>query len=322
MEKVRWGVLGTAGIARTMTIPAMQQAENCSLYAIAGRNPQKAREFQQAFGFEKAYEGFDALLADPKVEAVYVPLPNDLHHDCVIRALNAGKHVLCEKPLALNEQQAEEMFRAAESNGVFLMEAFAYLHSPLIAAVKRELESGVIGEIRYFASAFLGGLPRVNNYRWVKSAGGGAAYDLGCYPVSLALWLLGREPDEIRAAAQFSDQGIDMFTSMMFMYGHGLIANLDCGMLSGTPRLDRLHLLGTHGEIYSPVQFNQCGEIPYTVVSDGQAETKVISVPNNYRLEVEQLGRCVRGEAKPLISREFSLIAARTMDRVLREIGY
>ncbi len=322
MENIRWGVLGTSGIARSQTIPAMRQAENCDLYAIAGRNPEKVRAFQDEFGFEKAYTGFDALLADPDVEAVYVPLPNDLHREWVIRALNAGKHVLCEKPLALSEKQAEEMFRAAAANHVYLMEAFAYLHSPLMAAVKRELDAGTIGEIRYLASAFLGGQPRKNNYRWLKSAGGGAAYDLGCYPLSLALWLLGREPENIHAAAKFSEQGVDVFTSMMLLYDTGLVANLDCGMLADAPRLDRFHILGTRGEIHSPMEFNQCGEIPYTVVRDGQAETRIESVPNNYRLEVEQLGRCVRGEAEPLVTREFSLSVARMLDRVLAGIGY
>ena len=137
MKNVRWGVLGTAGIARSQTIPAMQQAENCDLCAIAGRDPEKARSFQEEFGFEKVYTDYDVLLADPDVEAVYIPLPNDLHYEWVLRALNAGKHVLCEKPLALSEAQEDEMFRTAEANNVYLMEAFAYLHSPLIAAVKR-----------------------------------------------------------------------------------------------------------------------------------------------------------------------------------------
>ena len=322
MKNVRWGILGTAGIARSQTIPAMQQAENCDLCAIAVRDPEKARSFQEEFGFEKVYTDYDVLLADPDVEAVYIPLPNDLHYEWVLRALNAGKHVLCEKPLALSEAQEDEMFRTAEANNVYLMEAFAYLHSPLIAAVKRELEAGTIGEVRYLASAFLGGLPRKGDYRWRKSAGGGAAYDLCCYPIGLALWLLGREPDRVRAMAQFSDQGVDLFTSVMFQYKDGLVASLDGGMLENAPRMDRFHILGTWGEIYSPVQFNQCGEIPYTVVRDGKEETKNVLVPNNYRLELEQLSRCVRREEKPMVTRSFSMSVARTLDKVLREIGY
>ena len=322
MEKVKWGVLGTAGIARGQTIPAMQQAGNCVLYAIAGRNYGKAQLFQADFGFEKAYGSFDELLNDPQVEAVYIPLPNDLHREWVIRALKAKKHVLCEKPLALNEAHAEEMFRTAEENDVYLMEAYAYLHNPLITAVKHELDTGIIGDIRYLESAFIGGLPKQGDYRWRREAGGGAAYDLGCYALTMALWMLGKEPQNVRASAQYCGQEVDMFTNVLLTFEDGVIANLDCGMLSGTRRLDRFRVLGTRGEIWSPVEFNQSGEIPYTVVHDGKAETKVVSVPNNYMLEIEQLGRCVRGKEAPHITPAFSLMAARTMDRILKDIGF
>ncbi len=125
MRKIRWGVLGTAGIARSCTIPGMLLAENCEPYAIAGRDPEKAEQFRTEFGFAKAYRGYEELLADPAVEAVYVPLPNTLHCEWVIRAARAGKHILCEKPLAPDAKQAEEMFAAARENGVWLMEAFA-----------------------------------------------------------------------------------------------------------------------------------------------------------------------------------------------------
>ena len=322
MNKVRWGVLGTAGIARSTTIPAMRQADNCVLYAIAGRSVDKARDFQTQFGFEKAFDSYDALLADPAVEAVYVPLPNDLHREWVIRAVRAGKHVLCEKPLALSAAQAEEMFDEAEKNGVCLMEAYAYQHSPIVAALKRELDNGAIGEVRYMESAFLGGMPKPADYRWRKEAGGGAVYDLGCYAVSMALRMLGSEPKEVQAAARFCDRGVDLFASMIMTWEGGATANLYCGMLKDTHRLDRFHILGTKGDLWSPVAFNQAGEIPYTVVHDGVTETKTVSCPNNYRLEVEQLGRCIREGEKPLVTREFSLMAARTLDRVLAGLGY
>lgn len=322
MKKVQWGVLGTADIARGATIPGMLQAESCSLYAIAGRNPEKARAWQETFGFEKSYGSYDKLLADPAVEAVYIPLPNNLHCEWSIRALQAGKHVLCEKPLAMNEEQVVRMFQAAEENHVFLMEAFAYLHSPFVAAVKKELESGAVGEIRYVESGFIGGLRPDTDIRLQRETGGGAMYDLGCYPLSMVLWMLGREPEEIKATAQFSPRGVDLFTTVLLLYQNGPVAALDCGMLADAGRLDRFHILGTEGEIFSPVQFNQAGEIPYTVVRNGKAETKTVLCPHNYSLEVEQLSRCVRGEAVPHIPRDFSRMTARVMDRILAEIGW
>ncbi|MBR4538185.1 MAG: Gfo/Idh/MocA family oxidoreductase [Clostridia bacterium] len=320
MNSIKWGVLGTADIARGQTIPAMKKAVNCDLYAIAGRGLEKARQFQQEFGFEKAYGSYEALLNDPNVEAVYIPLPNDLHCEWAIRALNAKKHVLCEKPLAVSKAQEESMFRAAEENGVHLMEAFAYLHSPIIAAIKGELAS--IGEIRYLESAFITPRRPDTDIRLRRETYGGALYDLGCYSLSMALWMMGREPESVRASAQFSQKHIDLYTSALLLYENGAVAKLDCGMLLPDGRLDRLHIYATQGEIHSPVQFNQSGEIPYTVIRDGKRETKTVSAPNNYQLEIEQLGRCVRNGETPHVTKTFSLRCAAVMDRILSEIGY
>ncbi len=322
MKKVKWGVLGTADIARGQTIPGMQLAEHCELYAIAGRKIEKARDYQQAFGFQKAYGSYDELLNDPEVEAVYIPLPNDLHCEWSVKALKAKKHVLCEKPLAVSEAQAEEMFRTAEENGVLLMEAFAYLHSPFVQAVKAELDAGTIGDIRYFESAFITGRRPDTDIRLRKETYGGALYDLGCYAISMAMWMLGKEPDTIRATAQFSEKQIDLFTSALLLYGNGAVANLDCGMLLPTGRLDRFHIHGTLGEIVSPVEFNQCGEIPYTIIRNGVSETKTVTAPNNYALEAEQLSRCILFGEQPHVSKAFSLLTARVTDRILKEIGY
>ena len=322
MRKVRWGVMGTADIARGQTIPGMQQAEHCELYAIAGRKIEKAESYREQFGFRKAYGSYDELLADPEVEAVYIPLPNDIHCEWSIKALKAKKHVLVEKPMAVSEAQVKEMFRAAEENGVLLMEAFAYLHSPFVKAVKAELDAGTIGDIRYFESAFITGRRPDTDIRLRRETCGGALYDLGCYPVSMAMWMLGKEPDEVRASAQFSEKKIDLFTSALLLYDSGPVANLDCGMLLPEGRLDRFRIHGTLGTIVSPVEFNQCGEIPYTVIRNGVKETKTVTAPNNYALESEQLSLCVLGEAKPHVSREFSLLTARVTDRILQAIGY
>ena len=185
MRKIKWGVMGTAFICERSTFPGMLQAENCEMYAIAGRNMEKAERFKETYGFQKAYGSYEKLLADPKVEAVYIPLPNTMHYEWTIRALKSGKHVLCEKPLAPTEAQAEEMFKAAEENHVYLMEAFAYQHSPYIAAVRKEIENGTIGDVRYMESAYITSdydpIPRkkfpdkpalVVELKWDKSAKG------------------------------------------------------------------------------------------------------------------------------------------------------
>ncbi len=214
------------------------------------------------------------------------------------------------------------MFKAAEENGVLLMEAFAYLHSPFVKAVRQELESGAIGEIRYLESAFITPRRPDTDIRLGRETFGGAMYDLGCYPLSMALWMMGRDPEYVGACAQFSEKKIDLFTSALLVYDTGAIARLDCGMLLPRGRLDGLRICGTKGEIHSPVQYNQAGEIPYTLLINGKAETKTVSAPNNYLLEIEQMGRCVRTGEDPHVSKAFSLRCAAVTDAILAQAGY
>ncbi len=325
MKMVKWGVLGTADIARGQTIPALQMAENAELYAIAGRDLEKAKQFQKDFGFEKAYGSYEELLADPEIQAVYVPLPNHLHCEWVIKALNAKKNVLCEKPLSVTEEKEEEMFEAADANGVLLMEGFAYLHSPFMSAVKAEIDSGAIGDIKYFESAFHISERKPTDIRLQRETCGGATYDLGCYTTSMVLWMLGKEPDKVQAVSRFTEKHIDLVTSMLMSYEGGPDVFMDCGMeLSndGGWRIDRFRIQGTRGNIVSPVEFNQPGEITYTITSDGVTETKTVTAPNNYMMEMEQFGRCITDGETPHVTRDFSLMTIRTIERILKASGY
>ena len=324
MRRIKWGVLGTANIARGCTIPGMQLAENCELYAIAGRSLEKAEKFRAEFGFEKAYGSYEALLADPQVEAVYIPLPNTLHREWVIRAARAGKHILCEKPLAPTAEQAAEMQAVARENGVLLMEAFAYLHSPLTAALKTELEQGTIGEVRYLENAFITSDYDLSNIRMRRETLGGSVYDLGCYCISQAVWLLG-EPDEVRAVGDFSDQGVDHLATGLLRYTDGARVAFTCGMVLATGRdrrLDRLQIHGTKGVIRTDAEYNQAGRLSYQIAIGDTVVTRHVDAPQNYSLEVAQLGRCIADGEQPHVSAEFTLATARTMDRVLRAIGY
>ena len=324
MRKIKWGVLGTANIARGCTIPGMQLAENCERYAIAGRSLEKAEQFRAEFGFEKAYGSYEALLADPAVEAVYIPLPNTLHYEWVIKAAKAGKHILCEKPLAPSAKQAAEMQAAARENGTILMEAFAYLHSPLIAAIKAELDKGTIGAVRYLENAFVTSDYDLSNIRMRKETLGGSLYDLGCYCISQAIWLLG-EPESVCAVADFSDQGVDRLATGILRYANGARAAFTCGMALPTEqykRLDRLQIHGTKGVLRTDAEFNQAGHLSFQVVTDGQVVTRYIDVPQNYSLEVEQLGRCIAFGEQPHVSADFTLANARTLDKALAAIGY
>jgi len=326
MRKVKWGVMGTAKIAKRATIPSMQRAENCELFAIAGRSFEKAQAFQAEFGFQKAYGSYAELLDDPEVEAVYIPLPNDLHYEWTLKALKAKKHVLCEKPLAPTVAQMEEMMKTAEENGVVLMEAFAYLHTPFTKAIKAELDRGAIGEPLYMESAFITWSRSMADVRMHKDLFGGCAYDLGCYNTSQILWMLGEEPETVQAVATYSPEGVDLFTTGLLTFASGKTASFQCGFVLApedrSKRIDRFQIHGTKGFIKSEVEFNQTGELSYILSVDGKAETKTISVPENYGLEVEQLGRCITDGEQPYVPHSFTLMNGRVMEKVLASINY
>ena len=327
MRRIKWGVLGTAGIFEGRTGEGMRQAENCELYAIAGRNRDKAEDFKRRFGFEAAYDSYDALLADEKVEAVYIPLPNTLHSQWTIKALKAKKHVLCEKPIAPTEPEARAMFDCARENGVILMEAFAYQHSPYVAALKAELDAGTIGDVRFIEAAYFTSDYVPTNIRMRRDANGGCLYDLGVYPNSLILRLMGREPARVQAVATKAENGIDLCTTALFDYEGGAKGVLACGMVLATDRdreLARFQIHGTKGSI-EPIRFdfNAQGELSYRVATfDGRVNVKTVQVPQNYRLEVEQMGRCIADGEAPAVSEAFSLANARVIDRILGAIEY
>ena len=325
MKNVKWGVLGTAGIARGCTIPGMQLAENCELYAIAGRSLEKAEQFKAEFGFEIAYGDYDELLADAEIQAVYIPLPNELHYEWVMKAIAAGKNVLCEKPLAPTKKQAEELFAAAKAKGVILMEAFAYLHTPYVEAVKAEVDSGAIGDIKYIETAFLTSDYDISNIRMRRETYGGSLYDLGCYCTSMITWLLGKAPASVMAFAEFSDEKVDKFASALMIYEDGVRAAFSSGMILETEkdrRHDRLYINGTKGYIKSDVEYNQAGELSYRICVDGVEQVKTVSVPQNYSLEVTQLGKCITDGEKPHVSEAFSLMNLDILGRVLDTVGY
>ena len=324
MSKIKWGVLGTANIAKGCTIPGMKLVENCELYAIAGRSLEKAESFKETFGFAKAYAGYDELIADPDVQAVYIPLPNDLHLKWVKEALKAGKHVLCEKPLALNAAEAKDMFQTAEENGVYLMEAYAYLHSPYVVDLKKVISDGIIGDVDYIDTAFVTQGYK-ENFRLHKEMGGGAMYDLGCYCTTMILSLIDSEPERIKAIAEFTDLGVDSMTSAVIRFKNGARASFDAGMVLGInthSRYDRLYIHGSKGSIRSEVEYNREGDVTYRIFTDGRVTERKVSIPQNYALEIAQMCRCIEGKETPHITPAFSIKNAELIDGVLKAIGY
>lgn len=320
IKKIKWGVLGTAHIAETQTIPAMIKAENCQLYAIAGRNIEKAENFKKSFGFEKAYGSYDELLEDSTVQAVYIPLPNNMHKEWVIKAAKAGKHILCEKPLSGCESDVIEMINICNKENVLFMEAFAYLHSPLIPAIKKIMDSGEIGEIKMIESTFLT-KGYTDNIRIRRENLGGSLYDLGCYNVSLVLRLLDDIPEKVMAIGNFTSEKIDDLFMGYMEFSDGVRASLLAGMCAGT-RGDRFFVYGTKGMIEVPIPFNGEGNYKYYVCKGNIKGEISINIPNNYMLEIEQFGRAIMYGEKPFVDNDFSIKAARVNDMCLNAMGY
>lgn len=324
METVKWGILGTANIARWATIPGIKLAKNAELYAVAGRSLEKAKSFADEYGFKKYYGSYQEILADKDVQAIYIPLPNSLHKEWVTAALKAKKHVLCEKPLALNATEAQEMFATAKENGVNLMEAYAYLHSPYVKSLKDDIKSGIIGDVDFIDTAFVTQGYK-EDIRLYKELGGGALYDLGCYCSTMILSLIDSPVASVKAAAEFTDKGVDEIATGFVRFENGARASFNVGMILGkntNSRYDRLFIHGTKGSIKSDVEYNEAGKLSYKIFVGKKTIERKIKVPQNYSLEIEQLGNCILKGETPFVTPEFSIKNAKLLDAIFKEIGW
>lgn len=319
---VKWGVLGAARIAEKAVIPAIMQTENCSLEAIASRNPEKAGRFLSQFHAAKGYEAYTQLLSDPEVHAVYVPLPNALHKEWVINALLAGKHVLCEKPLGLNPQEVREMFDISRKADRILMEGFAYIHNPLIRQMRNIIQSGGIGEVRHLLSSFSFDLSgRKEDIRWSRALGGGAVYDLGCYLVHLARYLTEKEPTVVDAVATLHPiERTDLSTTALLQIDRGLTMSFHVSFEQGRRML--FEAQGTKGCLSTEQPFNESGTLTYTVINEKGNQPFQIESPNNYALEIAHVNAVIRGEALPIITEEDSIHNAEVLTSILERIKY
>ncbi len=228
--RLRWGVLSTANIGRAAVNPAIRASRNGELVAVASRDAARAREFAQAHDIPRHHGSYEALLDDPDIDAVYVPLPNALHREWTIRAAEAGKHVLCEKPLAMTASECREMADVAEQAGVRLMEAFMYRFHPRTERLLELVHGGVAGDVRAIHSAFTFRLTRPGNIRMSAELGGGALMDVGCYCVNVSRTVLGAEPVEARAWAEWAETGVDARLAGALRFESGVVAQFDCAL--------------------------------------------------------------------------------------------
>ncbi|HVZ65362.1 MAG TPA: Gfo/Idh/MocA family oxidoreductase [Lacunisphaera sp.] len=321
-RKVRWGVLGYARIARDCVMPAMMRSTNAELYALASRHEAKLAEARGKFPLAQTYAGYEALLADPAVEAVYIPLPNSEHRPWVLRAIERGKHVLCEKPLGLNAAECREMMAAADRRGVRLMEAFMYRYTNRTARVREVLRSGALGEVRFISATFRFLLNRPESIKWIPELGGGALYDVGCYPVNfvgLVADEIAGQPDsgssapDIVAATCVRERRIDVSFSAVLRYASGLIANIHCGF--DAHKHVRAEIVGTQGVLEIPdTFFDNAGEL--TLVAGEERRSIPVAESDRYRAEIEDFSDAIRRGRLPAFGLAESLRNAAVLDRL------
>ncbi len=288
-RKIRFGILGYASIAKREVIPALREAKNAVPYALASGKAESRKEAREAFGFERVYADYDELLRDPGVEAVYIPLPNGLHKEWTIRAARAGKHVLCEKPIALTRADCLEMISECDKSGVRLMEAFMYRFTTRTRKLKELLDSGVIGEVRHVNSTFRFFNDRGRDVRFDPKLGGGSLWDVGCYPVNFIGMVMGEEPVSF-CARKTERHGIDYSLTAVLKYRSGALCTASGGFDSFSALVSEIN--GEKGSILVRDSFDGT-DTPILLFHDGKTEEVPVPACKRYVLEVEDFADAV-----------------------------
>jgi predicted dehydrogenase len=246
---LRIGILGAARIAPMALIRPARQVPEALVVAVAARDRGRAQAFATKHGIPKVLDSYDALLADPEIDAIYNPLPNSLHCEWTIRALQAGKHVLCEKPIASNAAEAERMAAAARDTGRVLMEAFHWRYHPLASRIRAIIDAGEIGAVRHVEAHLCIPLLRPGDIRFRRDLAGGATMDVGCYTINIVRFLAGAEPEVVRAAARLSSPGVDRYMEADFRFADGRTGRMTCSLLSAVLLRVSARVRGDRGEI-------------------------------------------------------------------------
>jgi D-xylose 1-dehydrogenase (NADP+, D-xylono-1,5-lactone-forming) len=313
MAPVRWGILSTAHINRKLLAGAALSGE-VEVVAVGSRDLARARVFADEHGIPAAYGSYDELLADPAVEAIYNPLPNTMHCEWSIRALEAGKHVLCEKPMSSSVAEVEQAFAVAERTGLHLTEAFMYRHHPQAKRLAALVAEGAIGALRVIRSTFSYGLFDEANIRLRTDVDGGSLMDVGCYCISGSR-LLGGEPEAVFGRAFIGPTGTDWAFTGSLRFPGDVLALFDCATC--LPNRDELEVIGSDGSLFLDDPWHCLSPVIELRRDDG-TERIELEAANPYQLELEDLGRAIRTGSSPLLGRDDAVAQARVISALRR----
>ena len=319
MKQVRWGILGCADIAERRIFPAFQEVKNGVVAAVATRGSSPRLERIRAAYPPFAVCGYEELLADPSIDAVYIPLLNSMHLEWTLKAAKAGKHVLCEKPLVCRSDDVALLRQAAKEHGVYIMEAFACLHSPLYPTILQLIADGEIGELRVVEAVFSSPLKDPDSPKLSPQFFGGSIHDVGCYNLLSIRQVTGREPKSVKAFATFLPSGVDGTVTALLDMGDGILGYSLSSKDAANHR--GLKIIGSNGIITFPKTPNTWGNVEITVANAKGTRTVSLTVPNNYAAELEQMGRCILEGETPLVSLDESEKNIRAMEMVHAAIG-
>lgn len=309
---IKWGVLGYARIARNAVIPALIQASNAEFHAIGSRDPDKLQECQRQFGPVKTYPGYEALLDDPDIQAVYIPLPNSMHKEWVIKAAQRGKHILCEKPLALTSADCLEMIASCRAHRVTLMEAFMYRYSARIKQTREILQSGVLGDIKHISSAFGIFVSDEQSIKWKSELGGGSIYDVGCYAVNFAGMVTNAEP--VAVSAEFvMRNNVDSAMSAVLRYENGVMATVASWFQA--MRTIESEVVGANGRLFVPDTFSGNAGVLTLTTDEGEKQYPV-PASERYVLEVEEFSNALLNHREPMLNLEETARNMRVIDNI------
>jgi D-xylose 1-dehydrogenase (NADP+, D-xylono-1,5-lactone-forming) len=308
-----WGIISTAHINR-LVLAGARESDRVDVVAAASRDRARAEAYAREHGLERAYGSYEALLDDAEIEAVYISLPNSLHVEWSIRALEAGKHVLCEKPLDRRPEAVERAFDTADRAGRILMEAFMYRHNPQTAKLVELVSGGAVGALRLVRSSFSFSLANPENVRLAAALDGGALMDVGCYCVSGSRLLAG-EPEEVFGRQVLGPSGVDVLFAATMRFPGEVVGQFDCGFVM--PDRDELEVVGEEGSLFLDDPWHARTPV-IELRRDGGAERIELELADSYRLELENLADAAAGRAAPLLGREDALGQARTIEALYR----
>ena len=296
---LQWGLLSTARINKALFVPLRISKRN-KLLAVASRSRDKAEAYAREKGIKRAYGSYEELLADPEIDVIYNPLPNHLHAEWTVRAVEAGKHVLCEKPLALSTGEVDSMAAAAEKHGKVVAEAFMYRAHPKTRKVRQIVESGKLGKVRVVRGSFTFVMTNPDDYRWKPEMGGGGLWDIGCYPLSYTRAALGMEPLEVFGWQVTGPTGVDETFAAQLRFPGDIFAQFDCSIK--VPYHTFMEIIGDEGTLNIPNPFNPGARERLYLTRDGKTETIFVKGPDPYVSEVEDMADAILLGKPPRVS--------------------